>query len=93
MYGCLDVHILVCVRVCVCVCMCVCVSVCFCEPLQFDKIRARGLRPIIVQEKISLDGLDLRSVNSISLAKANTKQNELILGHGYEIRFKRSMYT
>ena len=38
------------------------VCVCVCEPLQFTKICAR-LRPIIVQEKISLDGLDLR-VNS-----------------------------
>ena len=48
------------------------VRVCVCERLQFTKICAR-LRPIIVQEKISLDGLDLRVKSNIGKAKTKAQ--------------------
>ena len=48
------------------------VCVCVCERLQFTKICAR-LRPIIVQEKISLDGLDLRVKSNIGKAKTKAQ--------------------
>ena len=71
----IDIHIYIYILICkyhVYIYIYFSVRVCVCERLQFTKICAR-LRPIIVQEKISLDGLDLRVKSNIGKAKTKAQ--------------------